>query len=241
MSDKKSKKLVEKDNIKKPTRDEEIYQNIYTAIVEHHLTPDTKLPEDALAESFNVSRTIIRKVLLSLSHDGLVTTAPKKGARVAHPSIKEAKEVFDARRVIEVGALPIIIEKISKSQLKHLKDLDDQQISAEKKQDSRAVVRIAADFHLSLMLASENTSLYEYLRKLISSSSLIENIYGSVHKNYGDCDGHSELLELVSQKEIEKSMQWMEHHLNHIESNLDFTESDNSVPDFKELFSSKVK
>ena len=164
MNDKASKKKYIKNTVstKKPGRDEEIYQDIFTAIVEHQLAPDTKLPEDALAESFNVSRTIIRKVLLSLSHDGLITTAPKKGARVAHPSIREAKEVFAARRIIEVGVLPLVIDKISKAQLEYLKDLDRQQIAAEKAQDSRAVVRIAADFHLSLMQTTGNQSCLLY-------------------------------------------------------------------------------
>ena len=240
MSDKISKKIVEKDidKQKKQSRDEKIYHNIYTAIVEHHLTPDTKLPEDALAETFNVSRTIIRKALLSLSHDGLITITPKKGAKVAHPSVREGKEVFEARRIIEVGTLPTIIKKITETQLQSLYDLDEQQQKAEKAQNSRKVVRLAGDFHLSLMLTSGNNSLYEYLRRLISSSSLIENIYGSVHKQYGNCDGHSELLRLIALKEVNRSMQWMDDHLNEIESNLDFAELDSGTLDFKKIFSS---
>ncbi len=112
------------DKAEKLTKDEEIYKQIYNAIVDHQLAPDTKLPEDALAESFNVSRTIIRKVLLGLSHEGLVTTAPKRGARVAKPTIQEGKEVFEARRIIEVAALPLVIEKVNNAQLVKLLDLN---------------------------------------------------------------------------------------------------------------------
>ena len=221
----------------KLTKDEKIYQQIYSAIMENQLAPDTKLPEDALAESFNVSRTIIRKVLLTLSHEGLVNIAPKRSARVAHPSIQESKEIFDARRVIEAGVLPLVIQKINKTQLKQLKELDKLQIKAEKAQDLKSVVRIAKEFHLALMRASGNQSLYEYLRKLVSSSSLIEEIYGSPHRHFDKCEGHSELLKLISNKEVEKSKQWMHDHLVDIESSLNFSETKKDNPNFKELFS----
>lgn len=225
------------DKVAKLTTDEKIYRQIYLAIMDHQLVPNTKLPEDALAESFKVSRTIIRKVLLTLTHDGLVVTAPKRGARVAHPSIQESKEVFDARRVIEAGALPLVIQKINKSEIKHLNDINKQQIAAEKAQDAKKVIRLAADFHLELMLASGNNSLYEYLRRLVSSSSLIEYIYGSKNKHFHKCNGHSELLDLISQQEVDKSKQWMHDHLLEIEGRLEFFEPDTGNPDFKEMFS----
>lgn len=220
------------------TKDEEIYQQIYSAIVDHQLAPDTKLPEDALAETFNVSRTIIRKVLLSLSHEGLISTAPKRGARVAHPSIQEGKEVFEARRVIEVASLPLIIQKINGSQLKHLRDLNEQQISAQKAQDLKKAIRLSGDFHLALILTSKNNSLYEYLRKLISRSSLIVAVYGSTKQHLPSCQGHAELLDLIFQKDIYQSKLWMNAHLIDVEASLDFSEAQKTNPDFKALFSS---
>ena len=48
-------------------KDESIYQALMTAIVEHQLPPGSKLPEEALAEVFAVSRTGIRKVLQRLA------------------------------------------------------------------------------------------------------------------------------------------------------------------------------
>ena len=222
--------------VTKLAKDETIYRQIYSAIMDHQLVPNTKLPEDALAESFNVSRTIIRKVLLTLSYDGLVVTAPKRGARVAHPSIQESKEVFEARRVIEVSALPIVIQKINKAELKHLRAVDKQQIAAEKAQDSKKVIRLAAEFHLDLMLSSGNHSLYEYLRRLVSSSSLIEYIYGSKNKHFHKCEGHSHLLDLIDQQEVDKSKLWMHEHLLEIENRLEFFEPEKGNPDFKKLF-----
>lgn len=68
-------------------KDESIYQALMTAIVEHQLPPGSKLPEEALAEVFAVSRTGIRKVLQRLAAVQLVTLTPKRGAHVTSPSV----------------------------------------------------------------------------------------------------------------------------------------------------------
>ena len=46
---------------------DEIYEKIYGAILEHRLHPGTKLVEERLAEIFNVSRARIREVLARLA------------------------------------------------------------------------------------------------------------------------------------------------------------------------------
>lgn len=219
------------------SKDEEIYKHIYTAIVEHNLGPDTKLPEDALAETFNVSRTIIRKVLLGLSHDGLVTSSPKRVARVAHPSIQEGKEVFEARRLVEVAAIPLIITNLNKAYLEELHAINTSQIAAQNANDVKSAIRLSGDFHKTLISVTGNNSLYEYLRSLISQSSLIVAVYGSTQINLPSCQGHTELLDLLAANKTEDSQAWMESHLHDIESSLNFNPVDEKAPDFKQLFS----
>jgi DNA-directed RNA polymerase specialized sigma54-like protein len=48
-------------------KDDHIYNSLVKAIVEHRLLPGSKLPEEALAETFGVSRTGIRRVLQRLA------------------------------------------------------------------------------------------------------------------------------------------------------------------------------
>ncbi|SPX55712.1 GntR family transcriptional regulator [Klebsiella pneumoniae] len=78
-------------------KDESIYQALMTAIVEHQLPPGSKLPEEALAEVFAVSRTGIRKVLQRLAAVQLVTLTPKRGAHVTSPSVEESQAIFRTR------------------------------------------------------------------------------------------------------------------------------------------------
>jgi len=72
------------------------------AIVEHRLHPGTKLAEQKLADHFGVSRTLVRQALFQLAQKKLIRMEPARGAFVATPSSDEARQVFAARRMIEL-------------------------------------------------------------------------------------------------------------------------------------------
>src|ERR1700709_1154845 len=79
-----------------------IAESITTAIVERRLMPGTKLAEQKIADIFKVSRTLVRQALMQLSRDKLITLEPARGARVAEPSVEEARQVFEARNTLEL-------------------------------------------------------------------------------------------------------------------------------------------
>ena len=76
---------LERENVQ-----DEIYEKIYVAIVEHRLHPGTKLVEERLAEIFGVSRARIREVLARMAHEQIVELIPQRGAYVAKPTIEQA-------------------------------------------------------------------------------------------------------------------------------------------------------
>ena len=79
----------------------DIYERMVATILDHRLSPGTKLVEDKLATAFGVSRTRIRPVLVRLANEQIVTLTPNRGAMVAQPTQTEAREVFEVRRMIE--------------------------------------------------------------------------------------------------------------------------------------------
>lgn len=220
------------------TKDQEIYSNIYTAIVEHYIAPGTKLPEDAIAESFDVSRTIIRKVLLSLAHEGLVTIEPKRGAKVSKPTAKEGREVFAARKLIEVAAIPSIVKNAHKEDVSNLRLLVKKQRDAQDNKDYRAAIRLSGEFHLALMQVTRNQTLIEFLRSLVSKSSLIVAVYGSTSKSKAkSCQDHDELIDLLQDNNVQQCQKWMQRHLEHVEDSLDFGDHLTGPTDLKKIFS----
>ena len=67
-------------------------------ITEGEFKAGDRLPsERALAERFNVSRTLVREALVRLSQEGLVELRPNRGAVVARPSLEEGHHLFTTR------------------------------------------------------------------------------------------------------------------------------------------------
>ncbi len=131
-------------------KDESIYQALMTAIVEHQLPPGSKLPEEALAEVFAVSRTGIRKVLQRLAAVQLVTLTPKRGAHVTSPSVEESQAIFRTRALLEVANLPDVIARCQPPHLAALENIIQREQQAHAAHDGPAAIRHSADFHIQL-------------------------------------------------------------------------------------------
>ncbi|KMZ13873.1 Transcriptional regulator, GntR family [Candidatus Burkholderia humilis] len=86
-----------KDPLSTDSTSDEIYERIYLAILEHRLTPGTKLAEERLASIFKASRARVREALSKLAYEQIVEVFPKKGWFVAKPSVEQARDVFEAR------------------------------------------------------------------------------------------------------------------------------------------------
>ena len=112
-----------------------IYERLMNAISEHRLQPGTKLTEDRLSTIFSVSRTTVRAVLQQLAHELVVTIVPNRGAFVASPTVEEARELFEARRQIELPIIEKVCRCATKKDLARLRAHVAQENEARKRDD----------------------------------------------------------------------------------------------------------
>ena len=201
-----------------------IYERILAAIFDHRLPPGTKLGEDRLASIFGVSRARIRRVLPRLAHEGLVTLEPNRGAFVAKPTVAEARDVFQARRLIEPG---IVENLMSQPELGATLAKLRRHVATESKAraagDTRAIVRLSGEFHMLLADAAGNALLAKTMRELASLTCLIIALYD--RPTVPSCLGeeHGEIVAAIASGERKRAAELMIHHLNHVEQNLDLT------------------
>jgi DNA-binding GntR family transcriptional regulator len=199
-----------------------IYERLLTAIFEHRLPPGLKLGEDRLARIFGVSRARIRGVLPRLAHEGVVRLEPNRGAFVARPTVAEARDVFEARRILE----PAIARKLATERGRRLDATPlRRHVAAEAKAradgDTRAVVRLSGEFHILLAEQTGNEVLVKTMRELASQTCLIIALYDkpSVPSCLGEEHGH--LVDALVAGDGERAASLMLEHLNHVEQNLD--------------------
>jgi DNA-binding GntR family transcriptional regulator len=215
--------------------DEQIHGAVYAAIVNHQLRPATPLQEDALAEAFGVSRTIIRKVLQRLAHEKLVVITPNKGARVARPTPEEGRQVFEARRTIEGELVRKVALKHDERGLAALRAIVAEERKAQFANDKRRRVQLSGDFHRALADLAENAVLAAFVHELVSRTSLIIALYEAPGATPCPCEEHADIIDALSLNDAEAAIALMSQHLSHIESQVDLSQSRDGV-DFRSLF-----
>lgn len=214
-----------------------IYERIYAAILEHRLPPGTKLAEERLAEIFNVSRARVREVLSRMAHEQIVDLYPQRGAFVAKPSIDQAHDVFEARRLIEPAVLRRLIDTLTPERVARLRQQQELEIDARRRDDKRAIVRLSGDFHMLLADLAGNSALARSMRELSSLTCLIIFLYDAPTATTCRADEHSEIIDAIAHRDAPRAEALMLEHLKHIEGNLKLDASSEDV-DLESIFQS---
>ena len=197
-----------------------IVDAVTTAIVERRLMPGTKLVEQQIADIFEVSRTVVRQALNQLSRDRLVTLEPARGAFVATPSIDEARQVFQVRRLMEAGMVRQLAAQITDRQVEQLRlHLRDER-QAVARSDVSSRTRLLADFHVVLARLLGNEVLAELIADLLSRSQLIALMYQSSHSAEHSQDEHVDIVEALARRDGRAAARLMEQHIEAVERNL---------------------
>lgn len=199
---------------------DEIYEKIYVAILEHRLHPGTKLVEERLADIFGVSRARIREVLARLAHEQIVELYPQRGAYVAKPSIEQALDVFEARRLIEPAVLRRLIETLTPEKLARLRAHQELELDARRRDDKRAVIRLSGEFHSLAAELAGNSALARSMRELSVLTCLMIFLYDAPTTTSCRADEHSQIIEAISRRDAARAEQLMLEHLDHIESGM---------------------
>ncbi len=216
---------------------EDIYERIYVAILEHRLQPGTKLGEERMAEIFGVSRARIREVLAKLAHEQIVELFPQRGAYIAKPSIEQARDVFEARRLIEPAVLRRLVDTLTPEKVARLRQHQELEADARRRDDKRAVIRLSGEFHTLVAELAGNAALARSVRELCMLTCLTIFLYDAPTAHSCRNDEHEMLVDAVAKRDRAKAEKLMLEHLEHIESSLKLDVGNGEV-DLAEIFNS---
>ncbi len=216
--------------------DQQIYDKIYRAIIEQRILPGTKLGEEALSTTFEVSRSRIRRVLLLLSNRNVVELRPNKGAYVATPEPQETRHVFEARRSIEGTIVSRVVERITDEGIRELQEIIKEESIHLKSGNRHHAIRLSGEFHLLLAEIAGNHVLHQFLEELVSRTSLIIGMFGTSTNPDNSEDEHTKILDAIISHDAFKAIELMEAHLHQIEVSIRPPEKKKAKIDFQELF-----
>ncbi|CCN68776.1 GntR family transcriptional regulator [Vibrio nigripulchritudo] len=217
--------------------EEAIVDQIYEAIIDQRLTPGTKLSESELGKAFKVSRMRARRAIFMLADRGLINRQPNKGAFIASPSEKQARDIFDMRLLIEPSIAKLASERAKPKDIRLLEKHLKKESAARAADNRRDSIKLSGQFHTLLAQVVDNEVMLQVVRDLITQSSLIIGIYDSAGASACREEEHAELVEAIRTKNGELAHDLMLEHIHHIRDNIDFDSKTKKSTDIVSLFS----
>jgi DNA-binding GntR family transcriptional regulator len=191
------------------------------AIHEHRLAPGTKLVEDDVGDIFGVSRTVVRAALQKLAHDRLVTLKRNKGAFVAQPTSREAREVFEARALLEPRTARSAAERATPADIARLQAHIDEEHAALHAGDPGRALRLSGLFHIEIARIADQDTISAFITQLVARSSLIIALYWQRRNALCESHAHDALLRALADRNADAAEQLMKGHLLDLVSSLD--------------------
>jgi DNA-binding GntR family transcriptional regulator len=149
------------------------------------------LSENQLAKELGMSRTPIREAICQMEMEGLLDCAPRFGAIVRTPNVRELEEMYAVREALETYAAEAAAEAISSEALARLHELWEamQQINCEFEQTGKsflegdllqALLEVDLEFHQVIVDAAGN----RYLSKIVRDTRLLVRVFTSTFWRY---------------------------------------------------------
>jgi DNA-binding GntR family transcriptional regulator len=195
------------------TRTDAIAHALRNAIIEQALTPGTRLPEDAIGEQFDASRTIVRAALSLLSAEGLVAQRRNRGAVVAEPSWEEARDTFELRIALERIVVARLAGTLGPREIAALRAHVAEEEEARKAGSEPRSIRLGGEFHVKLAELHGSSFLLRYTRELTSRCCLILALYSRPISAECGVAEHLEIIDHLAAGAADKAVAVMTSHL----------------------------
>jgi len=192
-------------------------------ILAGEVMPGRPLREVALAADLGVSRNTLREILLVLASEGLVQHVPHHGARVVQLGVRDARDIYLVRQVIESAA-------IERAAARPLEAAEYLSAAVERLEDAAAahdldrLVEADLGFHRSLASVLESDRLAGLFRTIEAQLRLAFSIVAFADREYEQpeplVEEHRGLQELITGGDVDRAKGAMLEHLAKYETRL---------------------
>ncbi|MEJ2512773.1 MAG: GntR family transcriptional regulator [Anaerolineales bacterium] len=100
-----------------------IYHEVRRSIIMGEFKTGARLNVEEIADHYQISVTPVRDALQMLNQEGLVTIKPRAGYFVTRITLKELRDMFELRNILELVAIERSIDKIDPEQILQLRNV----------------------------------------------------------------------------------------------------------------------
>ena len=186
--------------------------NIRQQLVNGELLPGQRLSESELSEKLGISRNTLREVFRILIKEGLLKHEPNKGVSVSTPSIASIIDIYRVRRMIECQALLQAYPRHPAHA--RIREAVEHAQAAVKRNDWLAVGTANIEFHAAIVALADSERLNALYVDVAAELRLAFGLVDDreyLHSPY--VEQNAQLLELITQGQLNKAAQMLEQYL----------------------------
>jgi len=203
-------------------------------ILVEELEPGFQLPsERELSEILSVSRNIVREALSTLVAEGLIVKKAGRGIFVTDfdraeviPKLASAfdydsrdlRSLAEARVVIEIGAVDLMIERITPEQFAELRQIN--QTLADNLRSGRNAIKDDIAFHTVLLQSTHNAVIIDLIPLLVEFFRLLVLHYPTsiLHNPERIIDEHQQIVDALANKDSVAMREALVNHLHPLDT-----------------------
>jgi DNA-binding GntR family transcriptional regulator len=214
---------------------DQAYLAIKRAILTLRLKPGEALVESDLANQLGISKTPVRTALHELEREGLVTKVLYKGTYVTEVTLRDVREIFQLRAVLEGLAARLAAPLLEESDLARARELLDSMDRALEMGDRPLASQCGAQFHYLILQSADNERLQLIWHNLDDHTQrfrlMSDQISGRLEKSVGE---HRWILEALERGDPDLAEQRIKAHLHSVLEEMSAEPSVDSLEDGEE-------
>ena len=190
-------------------------QAIREAILEGRLAPGSRLKEEQLASELGISRTPIREALLVLQTDGLVESAPNRGASVRSYAPADLDEMYQLRALLEGHAARVAAGRIGAAALDRLGKSCARFDAFRDAGDLEALAAENQLFHETILAATGSDRLIAMVKKVVEVPLVYRSfVWYSDEQRLISGHYHRQIAAALSARDSERAEAIMKAHVH---------------------------
>lgn len=191
------------------------YTELRKKILSNQLTSGTRLKEDEWSKKLDVNRMAIREALTRLLGEQLIVQGEKGGFFVKTLTLEDSHKIRELREILEVGALRLLIQKVTAVQIAELDRICDDFSSMVERGYFGGACEADVKFHETLIECAGNERLVELYQA--SNIPLFHQKLGKTQTHMDDYEltdqEHREIVAGIKDHDIKRAEEALMKHL----------------------------
>ncbi|MBN1104253.1 MAG: GntR family transcriptional regulator [Deltaproteobacteria bacterium] len=192
------------------------YEKIKEMIIFLELKPGQKIFESDISAKLKIGRTPVREALLMLENEKLVVCGDTKGFTVRNLSPRDMNEYFKMRTLMENFAIPLLVERITPSEIRAIEKNIERATEAVENASFRDIIRYETQFHEILYRATRSEVFIDTMSYLVDKFQWLRAMGLSAAQGARESlDDHRQILHAIHEKDEKALKHLFEKHLQH--------------------------